>query len=197
MDKKEIDELLEYTRAGKPLYGGSEMFGRMVRISAECRRLIAEMNSRYPEQDEIREYMRRITGGAIGADLRIFLPFYSDFGRNIRLGDNVFINSGCCFQDQGGISVGDRTLVGHQVVIATINHGLPVVERGNNYLAPVNIGKDVWIGAHATILPGATIGDGAIIAAGATVVGDVKAGTIVGGCPAKYIKDVPGGPITV
>lgn len=197
MDKKELDELLEYTRAGKPLYAGSEMFARMVAISAECRRLVAEMNASYPEQDGIREYVRRITGDGAGAGLRIFLPFYTDFGRNIRLGENVFINSGCCFQDQGGISVGDRALIGHQVVIATINHGLPVNDRGDNYLAPVKIGNDVWIGAHATILPGVSVGDGAIIAAGATVVGDVKAGTIVGGCPAKYIKDVPGRPVTV
>ncbi|MDE5831926.1 MAG: sugar O-acetyltransferase [Desulfovibrio sp.] len=169
------------------------MFSAMVKISAESRRLAAEMNARATDQDEIREYMRKITGDEIDAELRIFLPFYTDFGRNISLGRRVFINSGCCFQDQGGIYIGDNALIGHQVVIATINHGLPVDDRSTNYLAPVRIGANVWIGAHATLLPGVTIGDGAIIAAGATVVGDVKAGTIVGGCPAKYIKDVPAG----
>lgn len=83
-------------------------------------------------------------------------------------------------------------LIGHGVVLATIDHGLPPDERGDDRPAPIAIGNKVWIGPHATILPGVTIGDGAIIAAGAAVTRDVPANVIVGGVPAEIIKAVPG-----
>ena len=105
------------------------------------------------------------------------------------MGTNVFINSCCCFQDQGGIVIGDGSLVGHCVVIATINHDPNPARRGDEYLKPVTIGKNVWIGSHATILPGVTIGDGAIVAAGAVVTKDVPVGAAVGGVPARVIKE--------
>ena len=115
--------------------------------------------------EEIREYMRRITGRNIDESFRMFLPFYTDFGKNIRIGGNVFINACCCFQDQGGISIGDGTLIGHRVVIATINHGLRPEGRMDHHIAPVRVGRNVWIGSGSILLPGVTIGDGATVAA--------------------------------
>lgn len=79
---------------------------------------------------------------------------------------NVFINSGCCFQDQGGITIGDGALIGHQVVLATLNHDLNPERRKSMKAAPIVIGKNVWIGAHATVLAGVSIGDNAVIAIG-------------------------------
>ena len=114
----------------------------------------------------------------------------TDFGKNIHLGKNVFINSCCQFQDQGGSFIGDGTLIGHSVVIATLNHGFAPDDRQNLYHSPIHIGKGVWIGAHATILAGVTIGDHAIVAAGAVVNKDVPARAIVGGVPAKVIKHI-------
>ena len=105
----------------------------------------------------------------------------------------MFINSGCRFQDQGGITLGDETLVGHNVVFATLNHGFAPEDRGTTYPKPIRTGKKVWIGANATILPGVTIGDHAIVAAGAVVTKDVPANVIVGGVPAKVIGIVGGG----
>ena len=102
----------------------------------------------------------------------------------------MFINSGCCFQDQGGIEIGDDCLIGHQVVIATLNHDPTPDRRKSMISAPVRIGRNVWIGSHATILPGVTVGDDAIIAAGAVVTKDVPAGTIAAGVPAKTIKRI-------
>lgn len=84
--------------------------------------------------------------------------------------------------------IGDGTLIGSHVVLATINHGQDPKERADNYPSPIHIGKNVWIGSHATILPGRTIGDNAIVAAGAVVTKDVPEGAIVGGVPAKIIK---------
>ncbi|MDE6691318.1 MAG: sugar O-acetyltransferase, partial [Clostridia bacterium] len=111
-----------------------------------------------------------------------------DYVLNITVGKNVFINSGCCFQDQGGIEIGDNVLIGQQVVIATLDHDLNPEKRANMLPASVKIGNCVWVGAHATILSGVTIGDGAVIAAGAVVTKDVPANTVVGGVPAKIIK---------
>lgn len=97
---------------------------------------------------------------------------------------------GCKFQDQGGITIDEGALIGHNVVLATINHDLDPVKRQSMSYAPIHIGKNVWIGANATVLAGVTIGDGAVVAAGAVVTKDVEPNTIVGGVPAKVIKKI-------
>ena len=120
----------------------------------------------------------------------LFPPFYTDCGKNIHIGKNVFINMGCKFQDQGGIFIGDWALIGHNVVLATLNHAASPKDRGSMIPAPIRIGKNVWVGANAVILPGVTIGDGAIVAAGAVVNRDVPENTVVGGVPAKVIRTI-------
>ena len=147
-----------------------------------------ELNTGVHDMEEIREYMCRITGRTIDESFRMFLPFYTDFGKNIRIGRNVFINACCCFQDQGGISIGNGTLIGHRVDIATINHGLRPEERMDHHIAPVRVGRNVWIGSGSILLPGVTIGDGATVAAGAVVTKDVPEGAVVGGVPAKILR---------
>lgn len=154
----------------------------------EAIRIGMELNNSYHTPEELREIMGRLTGRNIDDTFRLFPPFYTDFGKNITFGKDVFINSGCHFQDQGGITIGDGSLIGHNVVLATINHDLnPKNNRKNHYL-PIKIGSHVWIGSNATILPGVTIGDWAIVAAGAVVACDVPTMTVVGGIPAKVLK---------
>ena len=148
------------------------------------------MNTRYHTPEELRNLMSKLIGKKVDDTFRIFPPFTADFGKNITIGKNVFFNSGCRFQDQGGIVIGDGTLIGHNVVIATIHHDLdPMKERKNHY-APVVIGSHVWIGSNATILPGVTVGEWAVVAAGAVVTKDVEPYTVVGGVPAKFIKRI-------
>ena len=118
----------------------------------------------------------------------LFPPFYTDCGKNIHIGKNVFINMGCKFQDQGGIYIGDGALIGHNVVLATLNHAMSPEDRASMIPAPIRIGKRVWIGANATVLPGVTIGDGSIVAAGAVVTKDVPENTVVAGVPAVPIR---------
>ncbi|MFG6338581.1 MAG: sugar O-acetyltransferase [Lachnospiraceae bacterium] len=149
-----------------------------------------ELNNQYHTPEELREIMGRLTGKKVDDTFRMFPPFYTDFGKNITIGKDVFINSGCHFQDQGGIEIGDGALIGHNVVLATINHDLNPKENRKNHYAPIKIGAHVWIGSNATILPGVTIGDWAVVAAGAVVTQDVPTMTVVGGVPAKVLKVV-------
>lgn len=102
----------------------------------------------------------------------------------------MFINSGCHFQDQGGIVIGDGSLIGHNVVLATINHDLDPKNNRKNHYAPITIGSHVWIGASAVVLAGVTIGDWAVVGAGAVVTKDVPPLTVVAGIPARVIKTI-------
>ena len=159
----------------------NELFQEAVRIGME-------LNTKYHTPEELREIMSKLIGKRVDSSFRMFPPFYTDFGKNITIGKDVFINSGCHFQDQGGIEIGDGALIGHNVVLATINHDLNPKENRKNHYAPIKIGAHVWIGSNAAILSGVTIGDYAVIAAGAVVTRDVPAMTIVGGVPAKVLK---------
>ena len=147
-----------------------------------------EINNRYHTPEELRELMGRLTEKEIDDTFRLFPPFYTDFGKNITFGKDVFVNSGCHFQYQGGIAIGDGSMIGHNVVLATINHDLDPRNNRKNHYAPITIGNYVWIGSNATILPGVTLGDWSVVAAGAVVTKDVPPYTVVGGVPAKVLK---------
>jgi acetyltransferase-like isoleucine patch superfamily enzyme len=183
-----IDIFLNHVNNRLPIIGGSEIHMFMVGLAQEAMRITAELNAAYHEPDEIRALMSKLMGKTVDKTFNMFPPFYTDCGKNINIGKNVFINSGCRFQDQGGISIGDGTLIGHNVVMATLNHDQLPEKRGNTYPAPIIIGKNVWIGANVTILQNITIGENAIIAAGAVVTKDVPENAVVGGVPAKIIK---------
>lgn len=159
----------------------------------EAIRIGMELNTKYHTPEEIRKIIAQLTGKPVDDKFRLFPPFYTDFGKNITFGKDVFINSGCHFQDQGGITIGDGCLIGHNVVLATINHDLMPENNRKNHYAPIHIENHVWIGSNATVLPGVTIGDWAVVAAGAVVTKDVPEQTIVGGVPAKLIKTIQNG----
>ena len=172
------------------IVANSELHLHMHEMAQRALKITAEMNDGYKTPDEIRRLFSELIGQEVDEGFGLFPPFNADYGQNIKVGKNVFINSGCCFQDQGGIEIGDNVLIGQQVVIATLNHDLIPQKRANMYPAPVKIGNGVWIGAHATILSGVTIGNGAVVAAGAVVTKYVPENTVVGGVPAKIIKTI-------
>ncbi|XUB37738.1 hypothetical protein IGI41_002758 [Enterococcus sp. DIV0876] len=185
-----IDEFNTRLRSGQMVSAGSPLHQTMTAFSAEARKITMDINNTYHTQAELRVLFSELIGKPVDPTFQLFPPFYTDFGKNITLGKNVFINAGCQFQDQGGIDIGDDTLIGHNVVLATLNHGIDPKERKSLYPASIKIGKNVWIGAHATILPGVTIGENAVIAAGAVVQKDVAKNTVVGGVPAKLLKKI-------
>lgn len=184
------EKFIEIMNSGNKIIAGSDVHKYMVYLSNEAMKITAKLNEGYHEPKEIQQLFFKLIGQKIDDTFSMFPPFYTDCGKNIHVGKNVFINGGCHFQDQGGIYIGDGTLVGHKVVLATLNHDMNPAERGNLIPAPIHIGKNVWIGANATITPGVTIGDGAVIAAGAVVTKDVAKGVVVGGVPAKMISQI-------
>ena len=186
----ELNELLNIFNAGSTLVMDEEALEACNYYSQEAQKIIAELNYKYNDFDKRRELFSQLINQELDDEFRVFTPFFTDFGKNIHLGKNVFINAGCKFQDQGGIYIGDDALIGHNVVMATLNHEENPERRANLIAAPINIGNRVWIGSNATILSGVTIGDGAIIAAGAVVTKDVEENSIVAGVPAKFIRKV-------
>jgi acetyltransferase-like isoleucine patch superfamily enzyme len=186
----ELNEFLKRLNAGEYIASGSDLHLFMHEASQEALRITSKINGGYLDPTEIRALMSELTGKPIDQSFTLFPPFYSDFGKNIHIGKDVFINSGCRFQDQGGITIGDGALIGHCVVVATLNHSIAASRRHDIRPAPVSIGKNVWIGAHATILPGVSIGDDSVIAAGAVVAKDVPINSIAGGVPSRIIREI-------
>ena len=184
-----IETVLQYLNSDRGCEMTEEMNQCILRTCQETLKKTMELNSRYHTPEEILQIMSDITGEQVDPTFNMFPPFYADFGRNIHIGKHVFINSGCHFQDQGGIYIGDHVLIGHNVVLATINHDLNPFDRHNIY-KPIHIGNRVWIGSNVVITQGVTIGDGAVIAAGAVVTRDVQPNTVAGGVPARTIKTI-------
>lgn len=186
----ELKEFLEMMDRKETITAGSEalMFcGEMIQRALS---ITSKINTGYHSVDEIQELFSELTGQDVRGKLVIFPPFHTDFGLNTHIGDNVTFNAGVCIQDQGGVWIGEGSLIGHNVVLATLNHDLDPEKRATVHPAPIVIGKNVWIGSNATVLQGVTIGDGAVIAAGAVVTRDVPANTVVGGVPAKVLRKI-------
>lgn len=183
-------EFYRYMSEGKIVEAGSEMALSFDEMSQEALKITSELNNKYHTPEQIVKIFSKLTGKNIDKSFRLFPPFHTDCGKNITLGKNVFINSGCKFQDQGGITIGDGCLIGHNVIITTLNHLTEPSRRHSLQPKPVKIGKNVWLGANVTIIPGVTIGDNAIIGAGSIVVKDIPANTIAVGTPCKIIKHI-------
>lgn len=182
------EAFIKLMNTGDVIPAGSPVHAKMHQLSQEAIRITMEINNAYHTHEEIVALMSELIGEKVDESFGLFPPFYTDCGKNIHIGKRVFINSGCKFQDQGGIVIGDDVLIGHNCVIATLNHVMDPDRRADMIPAPVRIGNKVWVGANVTILQGVTIGDGAIIAAGAVVNKDVPERAVVGGIPAKVIK---------
>lgn len=152
--------------------------------------LIQALNSGHHSPAAIRQIISQITGQQIDPSVEIRLPFYSDFGRHLKIGKDVFINGGAFFTDLGGIELADKVLIGPKATIVSVNHPLTPANRRGVELNPVKINRNAWVGANATVLPGVTIGENAVVAAGAVVTKDVPANTVVAGVPARVIKKI-------
>ena len=189
-DDPDLAALLAALAAGEVVPAGSPLLAAMHRTSQRALRITGELNGGYHEPDRVRELLSALTGRAVPASLTVFPPFRADFGRGITFGEDVFVNSGCAFQDQGGVTIGDGALIGHNVVLATLNHDLDPRRRQDLHPAPVVVGRGAWLGANVTVLPGVTVGEDAVVAAASVVTRDVPAGAVVVGSPARVVRSV-------
>lgn len=186
----DLSKFYEHMKSKKVVEPDSDVMEFFHKMSQEAMKITTELNNKYHTPDEIVEIFSKLTGKDVDKTFRLFPPFYTDCGKNINVGKNVFINSCCHFQDQGGIFIDDGVLIGHNVVLATLNHDILTEKRQRIHPASIKIGKNVWIGSNSIILAGVTIGDAAVIGAGSVVTKDVPENTIVAGNPARVIKNV-------
>ena len=187
MSRMNLQDFLDHVHRGDVIKGGSEQHAFMHAAGQDALRILAELNSGYRAPDEVRNLLEQLTGRAVHESVTVFPPFYSEFGKNLTLGRDVFVNIGCRFQDTGGITIGDGSLIGHGSTLTTLNHSMDPARRADMEPAPVTIGRNAWLGAGVTVVPGITIGDGAVIGAGAVVTTDVPADSVAAGVPARVI----------
>lgn len=165
-------------------------YPKIAALITEAQRIIAEMNTGYRDPDAVRAFFSRLTGTAVDESFWLLPPFYTDFGRNIRVGRNVFINHTCEFMDRGGITIEDDVLIDPKVNLITISHPLAPATRRSTHCAPIVIKKGVWLGAAVSVMPGVTIGENAVVAASTAVTRDVPDSAVVAGVPARVINQL-------
>ncbi|UUV22389.1 sugar O-acetyltransferase [Paenimyroides aestuarii] len=140
--------------------------------------------------EEINSLLSELVGQKVDETVAIFPPFHTNYGKHLLLGNNVFINFNCTMLAWGGITIEDDVFIAPNVNLLTEGHSIQPSQRQGLQSQPIHIKKGVWIGANATILQGVTIGENSIVAAGAVVSKDVPDNVIVGGTPAKIIKQI-------
>ena len=134
-----VEEFRKVMVETKYIPARSELHLAFHAFSQEALKITAKLNGQYHEPDEVRQMMAELTANEIDESFGIFPPFYTDCGKNIKIGKRVFINAGCQFQDQGGIEIGDDVLIGPQTIIATLNHDPNPEKRGGMIPKPVRI----------------------------------------------------------
>lgn len=183
-------DILERELAGEVISLNDPEYPKIAALITHAQRVIAEMNTGYRDPAAVRALFERLTGTAVDDSFWLLPPFYTDFGRNIRVGRNVFINHACEFMDRGGITIGDDVLIGPKVNLVTISHPPDPATRRSTHCAPIVIEQGAWLGAAVSVMPGVTIGKNAVVAANAVVTRDVPGNTVVGGVPARVIRHV-------
>lgn len=152
-----------------------------------------DFNMTRPTELKKREKMLREMFAEIGDDCYIEPPFHSNFGgEHVHFGNHIYANFGLTLVDDTHIYVGDNTMFGPHVTVATAGHPIVPTLRAKEYQynMPIHIGKNCWIGAGSLILPGVTIGDNTVIGAGSVVTKDIPSSVVAVGNPCRVMRDV-------
>ena len=182
-------DIFKRLRNGEIISANDPEAYRLREESFVTKKLLVQMNNT-AEPDEIRDLLSQITNSEIDRSVVVFTPLYINYGKHTRIGKNVFINFDCVFLDLGGITIEDNVFIAPKVSLLSEGHPTSIEDRHSLIPKAIHIKKNAWIGASATILAGVTIGENAVVAAGAVVSRDVADNTIVGGIPAKFIRDI-------
>lgn len=165
---------------------------KLKQLNATANRLFEKFNhTLYDDKPERQTILRSLLGG-MGSNVTIKPNFYCDYGCNIYVGNNFFANYGCVILDCAKVSFGDDCMLGPLVGIYTATHPLDPVERasGLELAKPITIGNNCWIGGHATINPGVVLGNNVVVASGSVVTKSFGDNVVIGGNPAKVIREL-------
>lgn len=165
----------------------------LLKEQAKCLKLMNKYNKTSSTQWKKREKLMKKMFAEINGDCYIEPPFRSNWGgRHVHLGKNVYANFNLTLVDDTHIYIGDYTMIGPNVTIATAGHPiLPKLrEKAYQYNFPVHIGKNCWIGAGVVVLPGITIGDNSVIGAGSIVTKNIPANVVAVGNPCKVLREI-------
>ncbi|RBW65259.1 maltose O-acetyltransferase [Vibrionales bacterium C3R12] len=180
---------LEKMIAGEMYDPSDETLSQM---RAHARKVIGEYNATNQDQKAEREALLKTLFGNTGSEINIEPHFNCDYGKNIHVGENFYVNFGCVILDCAEVNIGDNCMIGPQVGIYTACHPIDPLERisGKEFAKPITIGHNCWIGGHATINPGVTLGDNVVVASGAVVTKSFESNVVIGGNPARVLKDI-------
>ena len=180
---------LEKMKAG--LWYDANYDREVVKKRYQCFDRCFELNQLRPSDIKRKEIIKEILG-YYPENLELLSPFYCDYGKNIHLGKNVYINLNNYFMDGASITIGDNVFIGSYCGFYTANHPLDYTNRnkGLEKALPIKVGDNCWFGANVSVMPGVTIGSGCVIAAGAVVTKDIPDNSLAAGVPAKVIKTI-------
>jgi acetyltransferase-like isoleucine patch superfamily enzyme len=181
--------IFERELAGETISLDDPEYPQIYAIIRKAIRITSELNTmRVDDNEQVNEVFSELINKPVDDTFFLIPPFYTDFGHNIQVGRNVFVNHACTFMDRGGITLEDNVLIGPKVNLITTNHPTEPGQRRSTISLPIVLKQGAWIGANVTVMPGVTIGENAIVGAGAVVTKDVAANTIVAGVPARVVK---------
>lgn len=182
----------EKEKASEGLLYDANYDGQLLRERAECADMTHELNQMRPSMAAEREALLRRMLGRAGKALTILSPFFCDYGYNISIGDNFFMNMNCVILDGAKVTFGDNVFVAPGCGFYTAGHPLDSQRRnsGLEYAYPITVGNNVWIGAQVCVLPGVTIGDNTVIGAGSVVTRSIPANVLAAGNPCRVIRAI-------
>lgn len=188
---KEVNKMTEWERAQKGFVYNDfddDLFNRRV----AAKKLFKAYNKTDDGEIELRNKILRQLFKSVGKNVWIEPDFRCEFGTNITVEDNVYINFGCIILDCAEVTIGSHTLLGPNVGLYAANPSTDATERinGGCYSKPIHIGKNVWLGGDVKVLGGVTIGDNSIIGAGSIVTKDIPSNVIAVGNPCKVIREI-------
>lgn len=167
----------------------------LLREREACADMTYELNLLRPSQAAEREALLRRLLGKTGKAFTIISPFFCDYGYNIRIGENFFMNMNCVILDGAMVTFGDNVFIAPGCGFYTAGHPLDSERRnrGLEYARPITVGNNVWIGAQVCVLPGVTIGDNTVIGAGSVVTKSIPANVLAAGNPCRVIRKIEEG----
>lgn len=193
MESKKINidtkDIFYRLKSGEALSFEDPDFSKLTEVAERAMDILVDLNSSR-SITEIRSQLSKLVGYQVDDSTTLYTPFASNYGKNIKLGRNIFINQNCQILDLGGVTIEDDVMIGPRVNLLSESHPVTPELRKTLTAKPIHIKQNAWIGAGATILPGVTVGVHSVVAAGALVSKDVPDRTVVAGVPAKEVKSI-------